>query len=86
MKKTNEEINDNLQAAIIYIPKDAIAMDITIKLLDTDDYSIYECSQTMDISAIKDAIIEGDEWEAENVKYVLNPDYLEENNDGKSDT
>lgn len=86
MKKTNEEINDSLQAAIIYIPKDTIAMDITIKLLDTDDYSIYECGQTMDISAIKDAIIEGDEWEAENVKYVLNPDYLKENNDGESDT
>lgn len=78
MKKTNDEINENLQPAIIYIPKDTIAMEITIKLLDSEDYSIYECSQTMDIGAIKDAIIDGDGWEAENVKYVLNPDYLKE--------
>ena len=86
MKKTDNEINDNLQAAIIYIPKDAIALDITVKLLDTEDYSIYECNQVMDIAAVKDAIIDGEYWEAENVKYVLNPDYAKEINDGKSDT
>ena len=86
MKKTDDEINDNLQAAIIYIPKDAIALDITVKLLDTEDYSVYECHQVMDIATVKDAIIDGEYWEAENVKYVLNPDYAKENSNGKSDT
>lgn len=86
MAKKEELYNDDLQAAIIYIPKDVVQLNIIAHLLDPDTLEVYEAENKMTLSDIKEAVIAGDEWEAENITYRLNPDYLKELEDGKTDT
>lgn len=86
MKKTNEEINIDCIPAIIYIPPETVQMKIECTLLDEDNLKTYRAEQVMKMKDIKDAIISGDEWESENIRYVLNPDYAKEAKNGKTDT
>lgn len=86
MAKKEELYNDDLQAAIIYIPKDTVQLNIIAHLLDPDTLEVYKAGNKMTLADIKEAVIAGDEWEAENVKYILNPDYLKELEDGETDT
>jgi len=86
MAKKDELYNDDLQAAVIYIPKDAVQLNIIAHLIDPDNLEMYKAENKMTLSDIKDAIIDGEYWEAENVKYKLNPDYLKELEDGETNT
>lgn len=86
-KKKQEEIYDkDCIPAIIYIPPESVQLKIQCKLIDEENFKVYNAEKVMGMAEIRDAIISGDEWEAENVKYVLNPDYLKELKDGETDT
>ena len=86
MAKKKELSNNDLQAAIIYIPKEAVQLKIIAHLLDPDNLKVYRAENVMTLTDIKEAIIDGDYWEAENVTYKLNPNYGKENNDDRADT
>ena len=86
MAKKNELSENDLQAAIIYIPKEAVQLTINAHLLDPDDLQVYTAENVMTLADIKEAIIDGDYWEAENVTYKLNPNFGKENNDDEADT
>ena len=77
MTKTDTEINIDCIPAIIYIPPETVQLKIECVLMDEDNFSTYRASQVMKMKELKQAIIDGDEWEAENIKYVLNPNYEE---------
>lgn len=57
-------------AAIIMIPANAVKLEITAKIIDEND-ELYEALTTMSLPEIVDARIDGEDWERENVKYVL---------------
>lgn len=68
-------IDAKMVPMIIYIPENAVKLQIIASLLDEDD-SIIKAESKYDIGMIREGLIEGQYWEDENVKYVLNEDML----------
>lgn len=86
-KKKQEEIYDkDCIPAIIYIPPEAVQIKISCKLIDEENFKTYDVEKTMNMTEIRNSIISGDEWEAENVKYVINKDFLKELENGTANT
>ena len=81
-KKMNDEINMDCIPAVIYIPPETVQLKIECTLMDEDNFKTYQAKQVLKMKDIKDAIIIGDEWESQTVKYRLNPDYLKEIENG----
>lgn len=57
-------------AAIIYIPDNTVKLEIIATMMDEED-KLFSATSTMRTADVMEARIEGDEWEAENVKYCL---------------
>jgi len=72
MKKVEEEkiINENQMAIIFNVPTNTIKLEVIATLMDKDD-TTYKATSSLNIAELYEARILGDEWEAENVKYVL---------------
>ena len=65
-----EEYVCNQVPIIIHIPDNAVKLTIEAKLIDENDEFITAVN-TMRLAEITEARIDGEEWEAENVKYCL---------------
>lgn len=62
---------------ITYIPDNAIKIVISATILDDND-EFHQAQMTLKLSDIREGMIDGDQWESENVKYVVNEEYLKE--------
>lgn len=70
-KKDDDKIYECEQMpAIIYIPSNTVKLKITATLMDEDD-KLFEVVNVMPTKDVIQARIEGEEWEFDNVKYVL---------------
>lgn len=66
---------DDLVPAIVYIPKNTACLKMTASIIDKKKNFI-EAEWEMELEDIVEARIEGYEWEDENVRWVLNSDFL----------
>lgn len=57
--------------ALIYIPDNAVKLKVLATIIDGETDELYEAELKMTLSEITEARIEGEEWEWNNVKYVL---------------
>jgi len=69
----------NQMGIIINVPNSTIKIDLKITMLDSDNEQ-HVASQTLYPPQIYEARILGDQWEAENIKYIINPDFIREIN------
>jgi len=60
MKKTKAEIDRDTEPVVIFVPKDAVKLDLFVTMLDTDNLKTYRCSQKFNIADIKDIIYKED--------------------------
>lgn len=56
--------------AIINIPDNTVKMTIIATLIDEND-KLFKAESTLNAADVRAAMIDGDAWESENVKYVL---------------
>ena len=56
--------------AIIYIPENTVVIEVTATIMH-DDRSLSDATMVLNTAAVADARIEGWDWGAENIKYVL---------------
>ncbi len=64
------EYVDAKDSIIISIPNDVVKLEITATILDKND-KVTQCSMTLGVQDLIEARILGEEWEYENVKYML---------------
>lgn len=55
---------------ILYIPDNTIKLQIIATVMDNDD-QLLEVTDTLRAARVAEARIDGEDWEDENVKYVL---------------
>ena len=63
--------DDKLVPIIAYVPNNTVKLTLVAKLYNEDNDSFCEAENTMNISKLREAMIDGDAWEADNVKYVF---------------
>ena len=72
MKKTKEEINQDTEPVVIFVPKDAVKLDLFVTMLDTDNLKTYRCYQKFNISDIEDIIYNEDRcYDFDNSNFTL---------------
>ena len=69
-KKLEEKINANTMPIVIYVPKSSIRLTAQIDII-ADDLSLHQAECVYDTEMLRDCMIDGDAWAAENEKYVL---------------
>lgn len=75
--ETNAKALDGSKCAVIWVPEDTIAFKVVATLLNDDmTFSKAECEYSVQVA--KDAFKDGDLWEEENSRYIINYDRLEE--------
>ena len=62
---------DDLMAVIIDIPKQSVKLEINATIIDDETDELYKSTSVLNLADITEARIAGDEWENENVEYVL---------------
>lgn len=73
----NEELDIETVPFITHVPKSTIALKIIATIFVNGE--THEAEMTLnDAADIRDGMIKGDEWDFENVKYVVNEDALNE--------
>lgn len=69
--ENKEIISDNdLVPVILYIPNNTISLEINARIVDEDE-NIQTAISKWNMKELNTAKIEGDQWEADNVKYVI---------------
>lgn len=64
-------IEDNdLVPVILYIPNNTISLEINARIIDEDE-NIQTAISRWNMKELNTAKIEGDQWEVDNVKYVI---------------
>lgn len=56
---------------ITYAPYNTVKLTLTAKIYDEDNDKFAEAVMDLGMEALREAMIDGDQWEAENVKYVF---------------
>lgn len=75
-----EEYKSNLVPVILYVPDNTVKLTLTAKIMLEDD-TMTDVESTLNTAEVAEARINGDGWEAENVKYTLTDEgrkYVEE--------
>ena len=75
MKKTNENINENLIPLMIWVPPETVALDIECIFMDDDNYKVYRAKQHMGRAEVNQAMIDGDNYDWDHATYHLTEDF-----------
>lgn len=59
---------------IVYVPDNTVSLCLNATVL-TKDKKMLEVTNTMEMADLYEARVKGEEWEDENVEYVINPDF-----------
>ncbi len=74
--EVNAKALDGNKCAVIWVPEDTVAFKVVATLLNDDmTFSKAECEYSIQVA--KEAFKDGDLWEEENSRYIINYDRLE---------
>lgn len=76
MKKGDIIDTKDLVPLIIYAPKNVVALDLTAALYEAETGEIHIAGWKMGTEDIFNGRVKGEEWEAENAKYVITDEAL----------
>ena len=80
MEEQNLNVMDGNKCAVIWVPENTVAFSVKIKYLK-DDFSIGEAECDYSPSMARKAFEDGELWDEENSRYVINYDKPKESED-----
>lgn len=70
MCEKRQEYECDLIPLIVYVPNNTVALDLYVTVIEKDK-SIQHAVNSMTMAELYEARVDGDQWEAENVKYRI---------------